>query len=152
MLPWILAILMSLNPGCSSCSQYLEQVNTDGPGVTSLWCVSLDGYRSIGLYGSGTTDLVEVGRELAGEWRSRGAACLALEDPVNSEDVWRKEAYLYGSSSAGLMQVGGEVGREWMSTLDSSLLRAACQAPEDSASREFLKLYLRNCFKLLDMM
>lgn len=58
--------------------------------------VGLDKSGSPGLYGTRASDLMKMGRELVGEWRSAWAIRLfriawhAPEDSVSREDGWGK--------------------------------------------------------------
>jgi hypothetical protein len=59
--------------------------------------------KSIVLYGSGASGLMQVGREESGGWRSTwedrllSAAWLVPESLASREVRWVKEVYLYGS-------------------------------------------------------
>lgn len=80
-----------------------------------------------GLYGSGSTGLMKLDREVVGEWRSLWllrAACLGLEDSVKAVKLGVREGRLSCMVQESY-EVRGEVTREWRSPWDSRLPRTA---------------------------
>lgn len=108
-----LVILIFLVLGCSFVIGIRRGINLNSPPVagTLMGILGVYGFGPAGLYGSGAKDLLKVGREVAGDWRTSWAsrllwsAWLARRTQGAGKMGGGREAYLCGSGSAGLMKV-----------------------------------------------